>query len=262
MPGFNKLKHYFHDNTAFRYFAIYSSPIWYDVSTLNYGYSPVSEEVRDSTIGRNQTFQIELYRQVFLAIGGTLSPEQCLCEVSCGRGGGLAFIASRTSARCIGLEKSWPAQFYARRRHGIDVRKSVAPAIALDRAGVDAFISVEAFHNYANDDFLQEVRRCLRPGGSIVIADRGKGSLEENRRFEVSLFERNGFEITTFRDITPNILEALRGDHDRKARFLRWVSGTFIHDELREMFACVGSNKYKAFESGDWSYFLFSAAKK
>ena len=128
------LKNYFHDNTAFRYFVLYSSPTWSDVSTLNYGYSPVSEEVLDSAIGRNQAFQIELYRQVFLALGRTLSPGQCLCDVSCGRGGGLAFIASRTHARCIGLEKSWPARRFARKRLGLDARKSVAPAIALDQA--------------------------------------------------------------------------------------------------------------------------------
>jgi len=262
MPGLNNLKEFFHDNTAFRYFVLYSAPTWSNVSTLNYGYSPVSEEVLASAIGRNQAFQIELYRQVFLALGRSLSPEQCLCEVSCGRGGGLAFIAGRTRARCIGLEKSWPARRYARNRLGLDVRKSVAPAIALDRASVDAFISVEAFHSYANDRFLEEAARCLRPGGIMAIADRRRGSSEENRRFEVSLFERNGFKITTFRDITPNILEALRGDHDRKAGFLRWVSGTFIYDELGEMFACVGSNKYQAFERGDWSYFLFSAVRE
>src|SRR5688572_10455947 len=113
------LKQYFHDNTAFRYFALYSSPTWLGISTLNYGYAPVSQEVLDSAIGRNQTFQIELYRQVFLALGRSLSPEQCLCEVSCGRGGGLAFIAGCTRARCIGLERSWPARFYARRRLGL-----------------------------------------------------------------------------------------------------------------------------------------------
>jgi len=262
MPGLSKLKEYFHENTAFRYFVLYSSPTWPEISTLNYGYSPVSKEVLDSAIGRNQAFQIELYRQVFLALGRPLSPEQCLCEVSCGRGGGLAFIAGRTRARCIGLEKSWPARHYARNRLGLDVRKSVAPAISLDRESVDAFISVEAFHNYSNDRFLEEAARCLRPGGIMAIADRRRGSLEENRQFEVSLFERNGFKITAFSDITPNILEALRGDHERKVEFLRWVSGTFIYDELREMFACVGSSKYNAFERGEWSYFLFSAAKK
>jgi SAM-dependent methyltransferase len=262
MLSMKKLKNHFHENTAFRYFVLYSSPVWSGVSTLNYGYSPVSKEVLNSAIGRNQAFQIELYRQVFLTIERTLSREHCLCEVSCGRGGGLAFIAGHTSARCIGLEKSWPARRYARRTLGLDVRKAVAPVIALEQASVDAFISVEAFHNYANDLFLQEAARCLRPGGVIVVADRRAGTLEENRQFETSLFERNGFEITTFRDITPNILEALRGDHERKARFLRWVSGTFINDELREMFACIGSNKYKAFESGAWSYFLFSATRK
>jgi SAM-dependent methyltransferase len=258
MPG---LKRYFHENTAFRYFVLYFSPTWRGISTLNYGYSPVSQEVLNAAIARNQAFQIELYRQVFLALGRPLSPEQCLCEISCGRGGGLAFIAGRTPARCIGLEKSWPALLYARWKLGLDARASVAPAIALEPASVDAFISVEAFHNYANDRFLQEAARCLKPGGNVVIADRRRGSLEENRQFEVSLFERNGFTITTFRDITPNILEALRGDHDRKERLLRWVSGTFVYDELREMFACVGSKRYKAFESGEWSYFLFSATK-
>ena len=257
MPG---LKQYFHENTAFRYFVLYSLPAWSDISTLNYGYAPVSREVLDAPISRKQAFQIELYRQAFLALGRLLSPEQCLCEVSCGRGGGLAFIAGRTRARCIGLEKSWPARRYAKKL-GLDARASVAPDIALETASVDAFISVEAFHNYANDRFLQEAARCLRPGGTMVIADRRRGSLDENRQFEFSLFERNGFKITMFRDIMPSVLDALRADHDRKESLLRWVSGTFVYDELKEMFACVGSKRYKDFESGEWSYFLFSARK-
>lgn len=251
------LKRYFHDNTAFRYLVLYSSPTWSGVSTLNYGYAPVSDEVSNDPLARRQAYQIELYRQVFLAIG-PLAPGQCLVEVSCGRGGGLAYIATRTPARCIGLEKSWPARRYARRL-GLDARKAVAPALGLDRESVDAIISVEAFHNYAHADFLREAARCLRPGGVVVVADRRAGTADENRLRYETLFEANGFEFTAFRDITPNILQALRGDHARKAAFLRWVSGTFIEDELREMFACEGSNRYKAFESGAWSYFLFSA---
>lgn len=255
------LKKYFHDNTALRYFVIYSSPLWPRVSTLNYGYSPVNQQVLDHKISKNQAFQIELYRQVFLNINEVLTPEQCICEISCGRGGGLAFIAGLTPARCIGLEKSCPARLFARRRFGLDVRKSIAPVVTLPAASVDAFISVEAFHNYANDHFLQEVARCLRPGGRIVVADRRRGSVEENRQFHDDLLKRNGFEMQTFRDITPNILAALREDFPRKAAFLRYVSGTFIYDELTEMFACPGSRKYAAFENGSWSYFLFSATR-
>ena len=259
MPG---LKQYFHENTAFRYFVLYSLPAWSDISTLNYGYAPVSREVLDAPISRKQAFQIELYRQAFLALGRLLSPEQCLCEVSCGRGGGLAFIAGRTRARCIGLEKSWPARRYAKKRLGLDVRASTASSIALETASVDAFLSVEAFHNYANDRFLQEAARCLKPGGTLVIADRRSGSSELNKALLIPLLERSGFRIAMYRDITANVLEALRADHDRKEGLLRPVSGTFVYDELREMFACMGTIRYRDFRSGDWSYFLFSASFK
>lgn len=253
------LRDYFHRNTALRYFAIYGAPTWSGVSTLNYGYAPVSEEVRDAPIASGQYFQIELYRQALLALQPPLSPGQCLCEVSCGRGGGLAFAAQQTGAQCVGLEKSWPARRYAAKRFGLDVRKAVAPLLPLADASVDAFISVEAFHNYANDQFLQEMARCLKPGGQVVVADRRKGPLADNRKFLISLFERNGFRIGTFRDIMPNVLAALREDHDRKEKLLRVLPKTFIHDELREMFACTGSKRYIAFEHGDWSYFLMSA---
>src|SRR5688572_32916345 len=113
------LKHAFHQNTALRYGVIYSTPGWSHISTLNYGYAPVSPDVLDSPISRHQYFQVELYRQTCLALGRALSSEQCLCEISCGRGGGLAFIASRTAARCIGLEKSRPARLHARWRLGL-----------------------------------------------------------------------------------------------------------------------------------------------
>ena len=261
MKMLEKLQAYFHSNTALRYFVIYASPGWSGVSTLNYGYAPVSEEVLGDPVARGQAFQIELYRQVLLAIAPPLGPGQCLCEVSCGRGGGLAFIARRTGASCIGLEKSWPARRYARRRLGLDVRESVAPALPLAFASVDAFISVEAFHNYAADAFLREIDRCLRPGGRLVIADRRRAPLKDSRQALASLFERNGFRIETFRDIMPNVLDALRRDHERKERLLRLASKTPFYGELREMFACVGSNRYKVFETGEWSYFLLSAVR-
>jgi SAM-dependent methyltransferase len=256
------LKHYFHESTAFRYWVIYSTPGWSRISTLNYGFSPVSPEVLGSPISRQQPFQIELYRQAWLALGRPLSAEHCLCEISCGRGGGLAFMAGRTQARCIGLEKSWPARLHARWRLGLDTRASVAPALALAPASVDAFVSVEAFHNYANDAFLQETARCLRPGGVIAIADRRRGSWEEARQFHASLFERNGYRITMFKDIMPHVLEALRADNDRKNQLLRRIPVKFVQSELNEMFACVDSERFKAFEQGAWSYFLLSAVRR
>jgi SAM-dependent methyltransferase len=261
MPVPRWLKNLFHRNISLRYFMIYSAPGWSDISTLNYGYAPASREVLDDPIGRNQPFQIELYRQVFLALGAPLSPGQRLCEVACGRGGGLAFIAGRTRAHCIGLEKSWPARRHARKRFGLDARQTVAPGLPLERESVDAFISVEAFHGYENDEFLREVARCLKPGGSIVIADCRVGRLAASRDRLAALFGRNGFKVAAFRDIMPNVLDALREDHDRKMARLRPFSGTFVSDELREMFACADSDKFRAFARGDWSYYLLTAVK-
>ena len=261
MTILEKLQEHFHSNTALRYFVIYGAPGWSQVSTLNYGYAPVSEEIGASPLARGQAFQIELYRQVYLEIGRELTAGECLVEVSCGRGGGLAWIAGRSGAHCIGLEKSWPARRYARARLKLDVRKSIAPALPLPAASVDAFISVEAFHNYASDAFVREVDRCLRPGGRIVVADRRRSPLKDAQAHLASLFERNGFHLLAFRSIMPNVLDALRHDSARKERLLWLAAKTPFYEELREMFACVGSKRFRVFETGEWSYFLLCAAR-
>lgn len=96
--------------------------------------------------------------------------------------GYLALAASRRvgdAGRAIGIDASPEMIAHAReraRKHGSAARYQVATAQALpfEDASFDAVVSRLVFHHLAEDvkgTALAEIRRVLRPGGRLVVAD-------------------------------------------------------------------------------------------
>ena len=99
--------------------------------------------------------------------------------------------------------------------------------------------------------FLGEVKRVLRPGGHFLFADfRAAQDLD---RLQAQLVE-SGMTIIEKEDITPQVLEALRLDSDRKSALIQgWVNqrltGTF-----RQFAGIEGSDIFVGFQNGTISY--------
>lgn len=230
------------------------------VNTMNYGYAPITEELRTKYPSSDQGLQYELYWQVFNQINTPLTPSQVICEVSSGRGGGLAFLRNLTEARTIGLERSPSARRYAKKHFNLDTRAASAPNLPLDDNSVDVFLSVEAFHNYHSDMLVSELQRCLKPGGVVLLADMNLGSDKAVRDKLTCLYEKNGLNIERWRDIRPNIIKSLVKDNDRKIKFTRYFFGPIKH-EAQAYMGVVGSHKYNEMERDERAYFILSARK-
>ena len=87
--------------------------------------------------------------------------------------------------------------------------------LPFDSNTFDAVINIESSHCYASmGNFLMEVRRVLKPGGSFLFCDlRRKEYLDEM----LESINSNGFNIIEKQDITSNIIEAtIKMTDDRK----------------------------------------------
>lgn len=144
-------------------------------------------------------------------------------EVSCGRGGGAAFVARHLGPRTMtGIDIANAAIDFCRKVHrspNLRYLQGDAENLPLFDESCDVVINVEASFCYGDfDRFLSEIHRVLRPGGQFLFADlRFKEELAE----WFAALERSGLELAEREDISGNVLHALDIDGDRRERELR-----------------------------------------
>ena len=241
------------------YNLIYSITYFSKVSALNYGYAPVSKEI-EHKYGNNK-YQIELYNQVYKKIDRLLTSNQTLCEVSCGFGGGLNYIGDKIKSKVIGLDSSKVALKHCKNKYGIDVIECKAPMLPLKSRSVDTVISVEAAHLYFDPTFCDELYRCLKPGGVIVITDDSKGEYYERISTVKSSLSHSGFEITECENIVHNVLRACELDNKRRLKYIFFTFGA-LRKRLLNFCGCKGGKKFGDFQEGRHGYYMLRAIKQ
>lgn len=228
---------------------------------MNLGYAPVSDFPAGVYPVEGERLQYELYWQTFCLLERKLSADAVVCEVSCGMGGGLAFLKRLSPGQFIGLERSYFARKRAARKFDLDVRPTTAPLLQLDDASVDVMLCVESAHNYHNEAFLAEIRRCLKPGGVVLLSDFNLGSSAVVKARLGSLYERAGFDIEVWRDVRSHVLDSMRLDNPRKEQALAKLP-TFLRKEARGYMGLVDSYKYRQLSNDERAYFMFRASMK
>jgi fatty-acid O-methyltransferase len=119
-------------------------------------------------------YPIQLYHATATQ-NGALTGKQIL-EVGCGHGGGASYL-TRTlrPASYIGLDLNADGIEFCRHRHqvpGLEFIQGHAENLPFPSESFDAVINVESSHCYPHfDRFLSEVRRVLRPGGTLLYTD-------------------------------------------------------------------------------------------
>src|SRR5579872_1054800 len=116
---------------------------------------------------------IQLYHHVATQV--TLRGKAVL-EVSCGHGGGAAYLVRTLQPqRYTALDLNPAAIRFCQQRHRVDGLNFVegdAEHLPFEHDTFDAVINVEASHCYPSfPRFLAEVARVLRPGGHLLYAD-------------------------------------------------------------------------------------------
>jgi SAM-dependent methyltransferase len=240
-----------------------------DAATLmNYGYAASDE---DGAEGGEDRFGLALYALV--AGAGELAGRQVL-EVGCGRGGGSAFVFERFRPRAMtGVDLARTAIERCRRRYpmpGLTFRTGDAQDLPFAAESFDAVINVESSHCYPDmTAFLGEVRRVLRPGGQLLLADfrptRADAPSEGERKDDVATLREQlaaaGLRSVEEQDITAEVVRALSlATPAVRARVQRRVPRPLRRYAL-EFSAVEGSAVHRAFEDRSLTYMRFVLVK-
>ena len=115
-----------------------------------------------------RTFWEHIYRYRFAT--GFVRGKRVL-DIACGEGYGTAALQKSGALNVIGVDISEEACAHARKKYGIETRLGSAEAIPLEDASVEVVVSFETIEHVPHPEiFLDECRRVLRPGGSLVIS--------------------------------------------------------------------------------------------
>jgi len=181
-------------------------------------------------------------------------------EVSCGHGGGAAYVTRTFEPRSYtALDLNPVAIGFCQKNHrgnGLIFRQGDAEHLPFEGGTFDAVINVEASHCYPDfRRFLGEVARVLKPGGHFLYADfRFADSFAQ---WEQAL-ATCPMQIQRMRTINA---EVLRGMDRNSARSLELVGRhlpKFLHGLGRGV---RGSRIYNAFVSGELTYRSYCLTK-
>lgn len=230
---------------------------------MNYGFEELDPRTPRPALGLGDDvdrYCVQMYHHVAGAVD--LRGRDVL-EVGCGRGGGAAYVARRLGPRRVtGMDLAPNAVEFCRQHHrhsSLDFVCGDAEALPFPDESFDAVINVESSHCYGSMRvFLAEVRRVLREGGHLLLADRRHRHAVAALRLQV---RQAGFEVVSERRITRNILRALDLDDERKLALIHdGVPG--LWRKLFKQFAAVrGTSLYESFRRGDWEYLSFVLRK-
>lgn len=184
-------------------------------------------------------------------------------EVSCGHGGGAAYL-TRTfqPRRYTALDLNPAAIQFCKEHHqinGLDFQEGDAEHLPFESGAFDAVINVEASHCYPDfPRFLAEIARVLRPSGYFLYADfRWDDRLAE---WEQALA---ACSLQTQHSRTINA-EVLRGMDRNSARSLELIARhlpKFLHGLGRDFAGVQGSRIYNALVNGELTYRSYCLAR-
>lgn len=235
-----------------------------DWTFMNYGYAPQDGDAAPLDLhpdDETNRYCIQLYHHV---AGAVDLADRKVLEIGSGRGGGAHFIKRYLNpAEMTGVDFSEHAVDLCRRIYdlpGLRFAHGDAEDLPFDAATFDAVVNVESSHCYRSmTQFLREVVRVLRPGGHFLFADfRPRNALAELN----DALTATGLHIRHQRDITPNVLAAIRADNQRKLDQIRSGKAPRWITHLMEEFAgAPGSCIYQDFANADTTYVSYTLQK-
>jgi SAM-dependent methyltransferase len=233
---------------------------------FNYGYVAPDQDAADAS--GNQA-GLDLYAAT---IGDADLTGKDVLEVGCGPGHGCAFVAERYRPRSVtGLDLAYLGVRRCRRRHvraGLMFVAGDAERLPFPDASFDAVINVESSHCYPHmAKFLAEVRRVLRPGGLLLVADlrptanppsQGvqKDDLPELRR----QLQSSGLQTLHEQDITAEVLRAMILTTPSVQAYVSRAPKR-LQREAFDYSGSEGSLRFREFQDGTLTYAKFALQK-
>jgi ubiquinone/menaquinone biosynthesis C-methylase UbiE len=203
---------------------------------------------------------VQLYHHV--AAQAPLGGKDIL-EVSCGHGGGAAYI-TRTfrPRRYIALDLNPVAVQFCQEHHRMDgliYQQGDAEHLPFEANSFDAVINVEASHCYPNfPRFLEEVARVLRPGGHFLYAD---FRFADSRAEWEEALAKCPLQIERTRIINAEVLRGMDRNSARSMELIARHLPRFLHGLGRDFAGVKGSRIYNALVSGELTYSSYCLVK-
>jgi ubiquinone/menaquinone biosynthesis C-methylase UbiE len=227
---------------------------------LNYGYHEDTSLALKQEDEPNRLF-IQLYDHVVQSIS---LEDKDIVEVGCGQGAGGLFLWQYKKPRSyIGVDLSDKAIAFCQRNNPCTNLKWLqghAEKIPIPDQSVDIVINIESSHFYPSmEQFLNEVKRILRPQGYLAFADLRPflqvDSLDQ-------CFDASGLQVLQRSDITPQVLASLTRLSDRRKAHINSVYPALWRRAKREMSAVKGSAVYNGFINGQQKYLCYLLQKQ
>jgi len=233
-----------------------------DWTFMNYGYAEPTrpETCRLAPEEEAERYCAQLYHRVVR--DADLDGKDVL-EVSCGRGGGAAYLRRHLKPRSVtGIDIAPAAVAFCRRVHrmpGLRFIQGDAEALPVADQSCDAVVNVEASSLYGDIAcFFAEVARVLRPGGTFLYADLwSTAALPELRR----ALTGSGLELCAEEDIAGNVHLGLALDAARRTAAVRQLVPWPLRG-LADVFVGAPGTRYpNRLGSGRLAYWCFVLRK-
>lgn len=196
---------------------------------------------------------IQLYHHI--AAPGLLRGKKVL-EVSCGHGGGAAYLTRTFHPQAYtGLDLNPSGIRFCQQQHriaGLDFLQGDAEHLPFADNTFDAVINVEASHCYPDfPRFLAEVARVLRPGGNFLYAD--FRFRDRHAEWEAALAAAP-LQRQQERNINAEVLRGMDLNSARSQALIARRLPKFLHGLGRDFAGTQGSRIYQALITGELSY--------
>jgi SAM-dependent methyltransferase len=234
------------------------------VNFLNYGYAESGSEGKLPLLKEQDEPDrpcIQLYHQV---VGAVDLRGLDVLEISCGHGGGAAYVAGYMSPRSLqAVDRNARGIELCKQRHqvtGLTFCRGNALALEFPDETFDVVINIEASHCYADlPRFFSGVRRVLRPGGHFLYADFRQSHLQQgilHRQLEAS-----GLEIIRRSDISSSVVRGMQLNNEKYLELIQSLIPRPLRRPAASFAGVKGSAIYRALQSGETVYLCYHLRK-
>ncbi len=232
-----------------------------DSTFMNTGYSCSNQNLKLKKSEEKDRYAIQLYQHITTAID--IIGKDVL-EVGCGNGGGLAYINRYLLPNSVtGVDINSKAIKFCKTKYinqNIPFFKANAQKLPFLNRSFNVVLNIESSHNYKKPElFFDEVYRVLKTGGYFLFADyRNSFEIEKLNK----QLKQSKFHLVNKQDITPNIVEALKVETQKKVSFIEQTVPMFFQNIAKELAVTEGTLAYRKFSNRKFIYFYYVLRKQ